>query len=134
LPAARIARGRVAALTGRCRAAVALAGAALLAAAALLASAHARTALLARAAGSRLHVLILRELDATGCGVGRNWGGDSDGCRGPEDHCEYSHSLTPEEDPPRETIRLRWFGFRCRQKLSMNGRSSRAAARWNKNP
>ena len=69
------ATGRTAA---RCGAAVALAAASLLA--------HAGAALLPRArAGTRLRagVLRLRELKATGRRIGRDGGGDSEGCCGP---------------------------------------------------
>src|SRR5207247_10308992 len=78
--------------------------AAALPAAALLAHAGATllaagTALLPRtSAGTRLRagILRLRELEGTGRWIGRHPSGDSEDCRGPEHHCEYSHFFSPE--------------------------------------
>src|SRR5262249_7433912 len=88
-------------LSGRGGAALALARAALL-------LARAGSAPLPRAgARPRLHAGIrrLRELEAAGRLIGRNRGSDSEGCRGPEHNCEYSHLFLLRGVPPRKAIR-----------------------------
>src|SRR5262249_33436664 len=52
--------------------------------------------------------------------IGRHWGGDSENCRGPEHHCEYSHFFLLRRASPQDN-RPRTLGFRAQQKLWMNG-------------